>query len=148
MSKFLLRAATKEDAAPIRDLVNRVQINPTGLDWHRFVLAVDDSGRMLGCGQLKPHGTKIVELASIAVEPGHRRQGIARAIIEHLLSVSGRPLYLTCRAKLGPFYEQWGFHALGMDEMPPYYRRLARFVRTLTPFFRDGDGGLLVMELK
>ncbi len=68
----------------IKDLIHRVGINPMDLDWHRFVIAVDGSGKMLGCGQLKPHGKDVIELASIAVEPPYQHQGIARVIIEHL----------------------------------------------------------------
>jgi N-acetylglutamate synthase-like GNAT family acetyltransferase len=77
---FTLRSATAGDFPGIRRLIGRVQINPTGLDWRRFVLAVDASGSMLGCGQLKPHGDAILELASIAVEPPYRHRGVARAM--------------------------------------------------------------------
>src|SRR5512142_861341 len=102
---FVLRPATSDDAAAIRRLIRLVKINPLGLDWRRFALAVDDLGNMLGCGQLKPHEDGLLELASIAVVPEQRGNGVARAIIEHLISIAPRPLYLTCRSHLGPFYE-------------------------------------------
>ena len=143
---FTLRAASKEDAAAIRRLIHVVGINPTGLDWRRFVIVIDAAGRLLGCGQLKPHGRHVIELASLAVEPEYQGHGIARAIIEHLISRAPRPLYLICRSRLGPFYEKWGFHQLPSTEMPVYYRRLARLAGLLAPL--AGDGGLLVMELK
>ncbi len=101
-----------------------VDINPTGLDWRRFVIAVDGSGRMLGCGQLKPHGREVIELASIAVDPSDRHKGVASAVIEHLLSQAPRPLYLTCLSSMGSFYEKWGFRRLELKEMPGYFRRL------------------------
>ena len=41
---------------------------------------------MLGCGQLKPHGKDVIELASIVVEPSHQHQGFARVIIEYLVA--------------------------------------------------------------
>ncbi|HUH96011.1 MAG TPA: GNAT family N-acetyltransferase [Anaerolineales bacterium] len=144
MADFRLLPATADDAPFIKDLIHRAGINPMDLDWHRFVIAVDPSGGMLGCGQLKPHGRAVVELASIAVEPQYRHQGIARAIIEHLIARAPRPLYLTCRSRLGPFYEQWGFRAVGPAEMPPYFRRLARLADTLVLFFNER---LLVMKL-
>ena len=25
------------------------------LDWHRFILAIDPFGKVIGCGQVKPH---------------------------------------------------------------------------------------------
>ena len=134
------------DFSAIRRLIHRVQINPTGLDWRRFVVAVDGFGRMLGCGQLKPHGSDLVELASIAVEPSYRHRGVARAIIEHLLSQAPRPLYLTCRSSLGPLYEKWGFRIIGMDEMPAYFRRLARLVSMMPALAARGET-LLIMKL-
>lgn len=36
-----------------------------------------------------------------------------------------RPLYLTCRAPLGPFYEKFGFRVLQPAEMPDYFRCLS-----------------------
>ena len=146
MADFTLRPATVGDFSAIRRLIHRVQINPTGLDWRRFVVAVDGFGRMLGCGQLKPHGSDLVELASIAVEPSYRHRGVARAIIEHLLSQAPRPLYLTCRSSLGPLYEKWGFRIIGMDEMPAYFRRLARLVSMMPALAARGET-LLIMKL-
>ncbi len=147
LAEFSLRAATQEDFPSIRRLIHEVGINPMSLDWRRFLIAVDSSGSLLGCGQLKPHGKDLVELASIAVVPGRRRQGIARAIIEELLSRAPRPVDLICRSPLGPFYEQWGFRPLDLDQMPPYFRRLARLARAFAPLAGEG-GGMLVMELQ
>jgi N-acetylglutamate synthase-like GNAT family acetyltransferase len=144
---FALRPARAGDYAAIRNLIHQVRINPTGLDWRRFVVAVDDAGQMLGCGQLKPHAGGIVEMASIAVEPGYRQRGIARALMEHLMSRAPRPLYLTCRSSLGPFYEKWGFRRLTTAEMPRYYRRLSRVAAALSGLFMRGEG-LLVMRLQ
>jgi hypothetical protein len=38
--KFSLRPATVEDDPAIRGLVHIGRINPTGLDWRRFIVAV------------------------------------------------------------------------------------------------------------
>ena len=114
------------------------------LDWRRFVLAADGSGKMLGCGQLKPHGKDVIELASIVVEPSHQHQGIARVIIEYLVAQGPRPVYLTCRSRLGSFYEKWGFHAIEFAEMPAYFRRLSRLVNAMAAFMNDK---MLVMKL-
>ena len=128
LPNFTLRRAHEEEAAAIRDLVHQVGINPMGLDWRRFLVAVDPEGKLLGCGQLKPHGSKVLELASIAVDPGWRRRGIARAIIRDLLSDSPRPLYLMCRSGLQPFYEKFGFHSIEGDDLPGYFRRMKRLI--------------------
>lgn len=116
------------------------------LDWRRFLVVVDSSGQLLGCGQLKPHGKDVTELASIAVQPAHQKQGIARLIIEQLISKGPRPLYLVCRMRLGPFYEQWGFRPLTPGEMPAYFRRLSRLAGLFSAAIPEGDG-MLVMEL-
>ncbi len=146
MSIFNLRTANSDDFPAIKRLIHLVQINPTGLDWHRFVVAVDDSGRMLGCGQLKPYGRGIVELASIAVEPFDRNKGVARAVIEYLIKQAPRPLYLTCLSSMGVFYEKWGFQPVALDEMPTYFRRLVKLVKMLPSWGEDADK-LLVMKL-
>jgi N-acetylglutamate synthase-like GNAT family acetyltransferase len=146
MNKFNLREANSEDFPAIKRLIHLVQINPTGLDWHRFVVAIDNSGRMLGCGQLKPHGREIVELASIAVEPSDRNKGVARAVIEYLIKQAPRPLYLTCLSSMGVFYEKWGFQPVALDEMPTYFRRLVKLVKMLPSWGEDADK-LLVMKL-
>jgi N-acetylglutamate synthase-like GNAT family acetyltransferase len=128
--EFTVRPAIRDDAPAIRSLIHTVQINPTGLDWRRFLLAVTPVGSLLGCGQVKTHGKETLELASIAVQEKFRGQGVARAIIEALLArESHRPMYLMCRAILKPFYEKFRFHAIGLDEMPPYFQRISRAER-------------------
>ena len=84
-SMTTIRPARETEAAQIRDLIHSAGINPTGLDWKRFVVAVDERDAMIGCGQLKPHGGGIVELASIAVVTSWRRRGIASAIVQRLI---------------------------------------------------------------
>lgn len=145
--EVILRPATAADFPSIRGLIRRVHINPYGLDWRRFLVAVDTEGRLLACGQLKPHGHDVVELASIAVEAKHRGRGFARLIIERLMAEGPRPLYLTCRSSLGPMYEKWGFQELPRAEMPRYFQRLARVMSAVTGIFPVGER-LLVMVLQ
>ncbi len=143
---FTLRAAREQDFPAIRQLIHLVRINPMSLDWHRFLVAVDSSGTLLGCGQLKPHGPGVLELASSAVQPEHQNRGIATAIIDELLARAPRPLYLTCRGGMGAFYQRWGFRALQRHEMPGYFQRLSRLASVLGSFMRE-DEGMLVMGL-
>lgn len=121
-----LRRAERADAAAIRRLIWQERLNPLSLDWRRFTLAVDAQGRMLACAQIKPHSDGTFELASLAVLPVWRGQGLARALITHLQAQAGPPLYLTCRATLVPFYARHGFRAPAEDELPAYFRRLRR----------------------
>ena len=142
-----IRAAYESEADQIRDLIYLVKINPTGLDWTRFVVAVNEQDELLGCGQLKPHGGEIVELASIAVYPQHQGKGVARAIIEYLLKDSPRPLYLMCESRLGPLYERFGFHAISYEEMPRYFQRISKLAGLVTTLAHREER-LLVMKLQ
>jgi len=101
---------------------------------------------MIGCIQLKPVPRDLTELASLAVKPAFRHQGVARVLIEHVLADSPRPLYLTCRSGLGTMYAKFGFQIVGEDEMPRYYKRLQRLANTFIELTRREET-LLVMKL-
>ncbi len=149
MTNFTLRPAQETESAAIKDLIHRVGINPMDLDWRRFIIVVDAQDRIIATGQIKPHGRDIHELASIAVTPEYRGQGLARAIIEYLLKDSPRPLYLTCQSKLEPLYEKFGFHTIPYEEMPRFYQRISKLVGLIKSVGKFGEGnGLSVMKLK
>jgi N-acetylglutamate synthase-like GNAT family acetyltransferase len=142
-----VRPARETEAAQIRDLIHLVGINPTGLDWRRFIVAVNDRDEMLGCGQLKPHGQDVLELASIAVYPEHQGKGVGRAIIEALLKDSPRPLYLMCESSNGPLYEKFGFRGIPYEEMPRYFQRMSKLAGLVTTLARREER-LLIMKLQ
>ena len=122
-------------------------INPTGLDWHRFQVAISPQGELLGCGQIKSHADGLLELASIAVMKHTRGKGIGRAVIETLLALeSSRPLYLMCRARLESLYEKFDFYTVQFEEMPPYFRRICYAERIFNRKSQNHDR-LLVMRL-
>jgi len=127
----ILRLATATDAPDIRRLIQVVQINPTGLSWKRFLVAVDEQGKLVACGQVKPHNDGSRELASIAVDPAWQHQGIASRIILCLLAENPPPLYLTCRAHLESFYNRFGFYSIPESAMPIYFRRIHRLANSL-----------------
>jgi N-acetylglutamate synthase-like GNAT family acetyltransferase len=143
--EFFIRPALSVDSGSIRDLVHQARINPTGLDWRRFLVAVSSEGRIVGCGQVKNHGEEIRELASIAVRLDSRGNGIARQIISQLLSSNPMPIYLMCRSGLEPFYLKFGFLPVPFDEMPVYFRRISRLARAISSLSRDSET-LLVMK--
>jgi N-acetylglutamate synthase-like GNAT family acetyltransferase len=123
---FHIQPATLEHSNAIRKLVIESGINPTGLDWQRFLVAVTPDGEFVGCGQIKPHADGSMELASIAVTPVRRGRGVARAIIEALLASQAGDLYLMCQSSLGLLYEKFGFHPIAEPEMPTYFRRVSK----------------------
>ncbi len=123
---YTLRPAMAEDAGTIRRIISLVQINPTGLSWKRFVVAVDGNATIIGCGQVKPHKDGSLELASIAVLPEWRGRGVARQIIERLLEQYPGRVYLMCRSPLEPLYRKFGFQAIEYADMPPYFQQISR----------------------
>ena len=147
MTIFSLRPALETESAQIKALIYLVGINPMDLDWNRFVVAVDDQDQMIGCGQLKPHGTDILELASLAVYPEHQGQGVGRALIEHLLKNSPRPLYLMCESSIGPLYEKFGFQEIQYEEMPRYFQRISKLAGLVTSLAHREER-LMVMKLQ
>jgi N-acetylglutamate synthase-like GNAT family acetyltransferase len=150
MSNYLLRPARETDASAIKGLIRSAGINPMDLDWKRFLVAVDEHDQVIATGQIKSHQKgAILELASIAVTEEHRGEGLARAVIEQLLQDSPRPLYLTCRSRLQPFYQKFGFEALSYPEMPRFYQRLSKLAGVfITITGQDEAEGLSVMKLQ
>ncbi len=147
MAEFIVRPALREDNSAIRSLIHTARINPTGLDWRRFLVAVTPQNKLLGCGQIKPHADGSREVASIAVQEQARGQGVARAVIEALLTIEPeRPLHLMCRTRLNWLYIKFGFHAIRLEEMPLYFRRISRFDRIINSKVQPADR-LLVMRL-
>ena len=129
-----LRDATAEDQPTIRRIVRAANINPTGLDWPRFILA-EEGGAVVGVGQIKPHRDGTHELASIAVIPARQGLGVGSAIIEELIRREKGTLHLTCRSRLKGFYERFGFSLIPRSEYPPYFARLVPWFNRLGRLF-------------
>ena len=147
MADILVRAARQRDAAAIRALIRAVRINPFGLSWRRFLVAMGADGALLGCGQIRIHADGSRELASVAVAEKARGRGVAQALIQALLKGEHqRPLYLMCRARLEPLYARFGFRPASPAEMPPYFRRISR-IESLFNSRAPRDKRLLVMQL-
>jgi amino-acid N-acetyltransferase len=146
MSGYEIRPALEAESTQIQDLIHLVGINPMGLDWRRFIVAVE-SGRVVACGQVKPHGAVILELASIAVHPEYRGRGLARSVIETLLARHPRPLYLMCMSHNGAMYEKFGFRKLTAEQMPRYFARIKKLF-DVSRVFKKPDVELLVMKLE
>ena len=65
-------------------------------------------------------------LRNLTVAPAHRRQGLARSLMQAILPVK-QPLYCYCRPYLGEFYQSLGLKSLAADQVPvsiaePYAR--------------------------
>ena len=137
MNGYRIRRATRRDRVAIRRLVWKVQINPFRLHWRNFLVAVSEDGRLVGCGQLKPHGRRTTELASIAVEEDFRRLGVARTVISELSEAGPRPLYLVCLPMLTGFYTRFGFEVVDSEPLPRHFARVRRFSKIIRVLHRS-----------
>jgi N-acetylglutamate synthase-like GNAT family acetyltransferase len=142
---FSLRPAVADDAPRIRKLIRAERINPTGLDWQRFIVAVNLQGEVIACGQIKTHRDGSAELASLVVDPEHRGHGIARSLVGHLTEIHEGSLYLMCRASLGEFYTKLGFQTVSKPEMPSYFRKISHLASLVEILQKEGET-LLVMH--
>jgi N-acetylglutamate synthase-like GNAT family acetyltransferase len=125
MGCFSIRRANVVDSADIRSLIRAVGINPLGLDWRRFMIAVGPDDQLIGCGQIKVHKDGSRELASIAVRENWRRRGVASGIIDCLLQNEKGNIWLMCRSKMVPFYAKLGFEEVPqVEELPSFFRRI------------------------
>jgi N-acetylglutamate synthase-like GNAT family acetyltransferase len=136
---IVLRPAVRADGPAIRAMVRTARLNPLGIDWRNFLVAEEGARRIVAIGAVKTHGDGSRELASIAVAPAWRGRGIADAVIRTILareSAASGALYLTCRDEMEDFYKRFGFRRIGVEEMPPYFRRLYRLAAVVTGVLR------------
>ncbi len=142
---YRIQAAEQTQAAAIRDLVRSSGINPTGLAWERFLVALTPADELVGCVQIKPHRDGSRELASLAVAPAWQGRGLARALIEALLAGNPGELYLMCQSRLGPLYGKFGFQAIAREQMPAYFRRVSQLAGIVVAMSKANET-LLVMR--
>jgi len=129
MQSFTLRQAVEKEFPLIQSMIRSAGINPMGLAWQRFIVAVDSEDHIVGCGQIKHHSDGTHELGSLVVIPAWRGHGVARAIIEQLINEHTSELYLTCREEWGELYEKFGFVRQKDTALPPYFRRIRKIFK-------------------
>lgn len=129
--EFRLRRAVAADLPVIRRMIHTERLNPLGIKWPDFILAVDAQDRIVGCGQIKIHFDGTSELASIAVVQERRRTGIGSVLVKTLQAKAAGPVYLTCESRLTTYYARFGFEEVPFQDAPPYFRRLGRIANLL-----------------
>lgn len=140
-----MRPAVADDQDAIRMIIRASMLNPLGLDWQRFVV-VEESGGLIGIGQVKPHRGGMRELASIAVVPEWQGNGVGAAIVRALLSRETGPIHLMCARPTRVFYERFGFHEISGAQMPGYFRPFALMGAVLGRLTRSERYALAVMR--
>lgn len=126
-----IRPARRDDAYRIASMVKAARLNPLGVRWERFRVAVDSNEDIIGCAQVKGHRDGSRELASLVVSGEWRGRGVGRALVKVLQKEHGPPLWLTSRSSLIPYYQRFGFLELEADGYKPFYFRwVSRLVNT------------------
>ncbi len=147
-AEFLLRPATADDQLFIKDMVRFARLNPVGLKWQRFIIAVDTKDTIIGCGQIKRHIDGSLELASLVVRKPWRRQGVARSIINKLLADNELPVWLTCASPLIPFYSKFGFQEKTTSKEMPFYFGMVKYLSRIFLILFPNQYYLAVMVRK
>jgi N-acetylglutamate synthase-like GNAT family acetyltransferase len=99
-------------------------------------VVAEEEVEILGVGQVKSHGDGSRELATIAVVPARRRDGIGTAVINTLIARQpAAVLHLACRRELEGYYVRFGFRRLEPAAYPPYFRRTVSSVNVITRLF-------------
>lgn len=112
-----IRAAEARDVSAIRGLLRGEGMSVIGLDWHHFVVA-EAGGRLVGCGQLRPRGGDVTELASLVVVPEYRHMGVAARLIAAALRRAAEGVMLITAARHAEHYRRWGFRRIPMGFAP------------------------------
>ena len=112
----ILRRACATDAQAIKLLISTELLNPTGINWSNFWV-IENNRRLVAIGQLRRH-PGIQELGSIMVAPNWRTQGLGTHLVQHLIEQATAPLYLSCGARLIPFYAPLGFVPISWLALP------------------------------
>ena len=119
-----VRPAVAGEEAAVRALMRGERVNPLGIDWRNFVVAVRD-GAVVGCVQLRPAGPGAVEVGSLVVRADLRGGGLGGRLLEAALArVGGRRAFIVVAAAPGGRgYERWGFRPVGLAAAPWTVRR-------------------------
>jgi N-acetylglutamate synthase-like GNAT family acetyltransferase len=120
---YHLRPARHSDQVSITAIVREAHLYPRHLDWPRFIIA-EAHGQVVAVGQVKGHRDGSRELASLAVRPAFRGQGLGSQLCQALIEREAGPLYLWCRERLETFYNRFDFLRATRDDMSPHFRRL------------------------
>jgi amino-acid N-acetyltransferase len=118
----LLRRAVALDQLSITQLVHSERLNPHGLGWANFVVAVIGH-TVIGAVQMRQHADGSRELGSLVVSREHRGRGIAQRLIAALLERHPGTVYLITRGSNAVHYQRWGFAVIDTREAPRALRR-------------------------
>ncbi|MBX3049944.1 MAG: GNAT family N-acetyltransferase [Caldilineaceae bacterium] len=141
-----LRPASREERWLIVRRILREKLDPTKLDWRKFVVAEDANGAILGFAQMKDWGQGVREFGSLVVEAESRGQGIGGKLLAHFLDEFPRPVYLFCGGHNVAYYLRFGFRRLKQEyEIPGPLQHKWRMAQFFSRLFK-ANVALMVIE--
>jgi amino-acid N-acetyltransferase len=117
-----IRRATERDQQEIRALVHGERLNPTGINWPNFLVAVI-GGSVIGAVQMRKHSDGSRELGSLVVSKEHRGHGTASRLIDALLAEDQEPVWMITAEPYAGAYSRWGFEQIEARAAPAKVRR-------------------------
>lgn len=132
------RRATPADATAIRELIDLYVPSGTllprteefiGMNAHHFIVAVDESERVVGCVHLDEYAPSLAELRSLAVAPGTQGKGIGRTLVEGTERFARQRGYATLFAVSNDeaFFRRFGFEPRHIPELDRERSEVSRY---------------------
>jgi amino-acid N-acetyltransferase len=143
-----IRRATERDQQAIRALVHGERLNPTGLNWPNFLVAVI-GGRIIGAVQMRKHSDGSRELGSLVVSKEHRGHGTASRLIDALLAEDQEPVWMITAEPYAGAYSRWGFKQIDARAAPAKVRRnhlMGSLARIISFVMRRPVRRLVILE--
>jgi amino-acid N-acetyltransferase len=119
---LLIRPAVALDQLAITRLVHSERLNPHGLAWQNFVVAISGT-TLIGVAQMRQHPEGSRELGSLVVRREHRGHGIAGRLIAALLARHHGTVHVITRHTNAAHYRPWGFRPIATRDAPSTVRR-------------------------
>lgn len=89
---MVIRPARPEDSPAIKKLAEKLCLDSADMRYSEFQVA-EDEGKIVGIGRIIKH-PDCLELATLGVEEGHRKQGLGKKLISELTKKAGGRVYL------------------------------------------------------
>jgi amino-acid N-acetyltransferase len=126
-----IRPARLEEQQIIVSLLRQAKLNPRNLHWENFLVA-EENGQVVGIRQVRVHAQGTREVGSGFVLPEYRHQGLSARLMNAILSREKSTLYLMCRDQWAPYYEQFGFRHVNLDQLPHDFRKEYQIGKAIT----------------
>ena len=120
--KITIRTASEYDQEAITALVRSERLNPSDLDWRRFLVATDARG-LAGTVQLRNHFDGSLGLGSLVVRPDTRSRGVGARLIDALMLFARGRVYMITGARFAAHYAHWGFAPVEPTHAPSGIQR-------------------------